>query len=272
MSSTSREKHGARRTDSTFSATSWDGGNVYFIKNASDQPFDGWIAPSVDFQSAAIMNPLDGRIGVAEIRDAENQGKKVHLQLVPGQTVFVKTSSESIDGPRWTYDTPTGEPTPIAGQWSVEFIAGGPELPPAATIDKLESWTKFAAPEGERFAGTARYTIKFDAPKGPGAYRLDLGTVADSAAVELNGKPIAALFAAPFQVDIALAEHNELAVEVTNVAANRIRDMDRRKVQWRIFHDINLVSIQYGRFDASNWPIRDAGLLGPVTLQPLETQ
>ena len=57
---------------------------------------------------------------------------------------------------------------------------------------------------------------------------------------------------------------NELRVEVTNVAANRIRDLDRRGVRWRIFHDINFVNINYQPFDASKWPSRDAGLLGPV--------
>jgi hypothetical protein len=56
---------------------------------------------------------------------------------------------------------------------------------------------------------------------------------------------------------------------VTNVAANRIRDLDRRGVRWRIFHDINVVNIDYRPFDASDWPVRDAGLLGPVTLRPL---
>jgi hypothetical protein len=63
-----------------FLRKSWEGGHVYFINNQSDQPFDGWIEPAVEFQSAAIMNPLDGRIGVAEIRDGENQGREVlHL-------------------------------------------------------------------------------------------------------------------------------------------------------------------------------------------------
>jgi hypothetical protein len=57
-------------------------------------------------------------------------------------------------------------------------------------------------------------------------------------------------------------------VEVTNVAANRIRDLDRRQVAWRVFHDINLVNMDYKPFDASNWPVRAAGLLGPVTLVP----
>jgi hypothetical protein len=58
------------------------------------------------------------------------------------------------------------------------------------------------------------------------------------------------------------------AVEVTNVAANCIRDLDRRKVVWRTFNDINFVNLAYKPFDASNWPLTESGLLGPVTLQP----
>ncbi|HEY7393693.1 MAG TPA: hypothetical protein VH559_02550, partial [Gemmatimonadaceae bacterium] len=58
-------------------------------------------------------------------------------------------------------------------------------------------------------------------------------------------------------------------VEVTNVSANRIRDLDRRHVDWKIFRDINFVGIDYKPFDASNWPVRPSGLMGPVTLQAI---
>jgi hypothetical protein len=51
------------------------------------------------------------------------------------------------------------------------------------------------------------------------------------------------------------------------VAANRIRDLDINKVEWRKFYDINLVNIEYETFDASGWEIRDAGLLGPVKIR-----
>ena len=40
-------------------------------------------------------------------------------------------------------------------------------------------------------------------------------------------------------------------------------------MQWKIFMDINYVSIDYKPFDASSWPIRAGGLVGPVTLTPL---
>ena len=59
---------------------------------------------------------------------------------------------------------------------------------------------------------------------------------------------------------------NLLEIEVCNVCANRIRDLDRRGVKWKNFHDINFVNIDYKPFDASDWPLAEAGLIGPVTL------
>ena len=99
---------------------------------------------------------------------------------------------------------------------------------------------------------------------------LDLGEVKHVARVRLNGRDLGVVFMHPYRLPIPAglirARENVLEVEVTNLAANRIRDLDRRKVSWRIFHDINLVSIAYRPFDASNWPLFDSGLLGPVKL------
>jgi hypothetical protein len=62
---------------------------------------------------------------------------------------------------------------------------------------------------------------------------------------------------------------NLLEIEVTNVAANRIRAMDRAGVDWKIMREINFVNIRYEPFDASEWPVEPAGLLGPVELVPM---
>ena len=59
---------------------------------------------------------------------------------------------------------------------------------------------------------------------------------------------------------------NVLEIEVTNLAANRIRDLDRRGAEWKIFEDINFVNRQYEPFDATKWPVVPSGLLGPVRL------
>jgi len=59
-----------------------------------------------------------------------------------------------------------------------------------------------------------------------------------------------------------------LEVEVTNLTANRVADLDHRRVPWKNFYNINFVNIKYGGFDASGWRPMDSGLLGPVRLIP----
>lgn len=263
---------GVKREPLRFHRRAWQDGHVYFLKNETDEPFDDWIAPADNWVSAAILDPLDGRVGLAAVRKTTGPGEHLmRLQLAPHQSLFVKTSSQPVQGPAWTYREPAGDPVELAGPWSVKFIAGGPVLPKPVTAKHLQAWTDLAGTEGQRFAGTARYTLRFRAPSHAKRYLLDLGSVADSARVELNGQPVATLISAPFEVEIGPLRPagNQLVVEVTNVAANRIRDMDQRGVPWRIFHDINFVNIDYQPFDASVWPVRPAGLLGPVTLTPL---
>jgi hypothetical protein len=149
----------------------------------------------------------------------------------------------------------------------VSFIQGGPVLPEPFTQQELGSWTEVGGTEAQRFAGTASYKLTFDAPPGKGWF-LDLGRVCQSARVRVNGENLGTLFMAPFRVYVPSLKPkgNTLEVEVTNVSANRIRDLDRRKVPWRTFNDINFVNIRYQPFDASEWPLYDSGLLGPVTL------
>src|SRR6187200_2286949 len=62
---------------------------------------------------------------------------------------------------------------------------------------------------------------------------------------------------------------NVLEIEVTNLASNRVRDLDVRKAPWKLMREINLVTVKYRPFDAAGWQIEPAGLLGPVTLVPL---
>jgi len=263
-----RREEWSRGEGLRFHRRTWDGGQVYFIKNDSPQPLDDRIELTGDFVAAAFMDPLSGRIGLADVGAEPNT---LRLQLDPGQAIFVKTYQRFSDAPAWNYREPAGEPMPLDGLWAVEFIEGGPKLPPPFNTQRLASWTELAGAESERFAGTARYTTRFTPDVAAQRYLLDLGQVADSARVEMNGKPVATLFGPPYRVEIGplLAENNVITVEVTNAAANRIRDLDRRGVKWRNFKDINFVDINYRPFDASNWPVRDAGLLGPVTIAPL---
>jgi hypothetical protein len=154
----------------------------------------------------------------------------------------------------------------------VEFIAGGPDLPPCFATRRLASWTTLGGEAAQRFAGTARYTLAFDAPAPARVLQLDLGGVAQSARIRLNGRVHGTVFMPPFRLllDDVRPRGNRLEIEVTSTAANRIRNLDRRGVPWKTFRDINFVSITYQPFDASNWPLHEAGLLGPVTLRAME--
>jgi hypothetical protein len=177
-----------------------------------------------------------------------------------------------VDGLPWDYLSPAGRPQGIAGDWRVEFIEGGPALPGPSDVRALTSWTEWP---GDRealraFSGTARYAITFDRPAGDAeAWALDLGRVCHSARVRLNGQDLGTLCARPFRLPLpdALQEKgNRLEIEVTNLMANRLADLDRRKAPWRRFFFVN---IEYKPFDASGWEPLPSGLLGPVRLVPL---
>jgi hypothetical protein len=205
---------------------------------------------------------------------------EVRLQLAAGESVILRAFTyKKVEGPAWKYwqpQMPDTKPETLSGQWNVKFILGGPTLPADFQTAKLASWTTFPDTNTQAFAGTAKYEITFDRDNSKFKIQnsklfLDLGDVRQSARVRVNGKDYGTLITPPFRVvvDNLKPTGNTLEVEVTSVAANRIRDLDRRSVPWKTFRDINIVDINYKPFDAANWPLTDCGLLGPVTLTPV---
>jgi len=255
-----------------FARRSFNGGWHYFIANRDGLTLDGWVTLGRPAKSVAILDPTTGNTGMAAVRQINGQ-TQVYLQLQPGGALILRAfADQKVSGPAWTYWQTNGQPVDIVSDWNVKFIQGGPELPAAFQTAKLASWSELGGTNAQRFAGTALYTITFNAPVPAGGnYFLNLGKVCQSARIRLNGKDYGTLIAPPFGVvvDNLKAKNNQLEVEVTNVSANRIRDLDRRQVPWKVFHDINFVNINYQPFDASNWPLTDSGLLGPVTLTPV---
>jgi hypothetical protein len=256
--------------------------HYYFITNRSEKAVNGWQTLGVAAKSAAILDPMSENCsGVAGIRWNNDAATQVYLQLQPGESCVLKTFDTVVDGKPWQYHEP-GKPIAIDGTWKVKFIDGGPEMPASYETGELASWTERTDAAAKAFAGTAIYTIEFDHPGGTdsgakiaGGWLLDLGRVAESARVKLNGKSVGTLFAQPFQV--AVGEYlkpgkNVLEVEVTNLGANRIADMDRKKANWKYFYDANVASnTKRGVLDASDWKVFESGLIGPVKLVPLRT-
>ena len=250
-------------------------GYDYFFTNLTAKGFDGWLDLGVTATGAMLLDPMTGEAGLAALKKTELGTARVYLQLDSGQSLILRTANSwrvGRDVVGWRYVRPLSAGIPLEGEWRVEFIKGGPALPGAATLRELRSWTTLEA-EAERFAGTARYRLEFDAPATRAeAWTLELGDVREAAQVSLNGKPLGAAWAAPFtlRVDGLKPRGNVLEIEVSNLPANRIRDLDVRQVDWKIMKDINLVSLSYAKFDAAGWEIAPSGLLGPVRLRPLE--
>ena len=75
----------------------------------------------------------------------------------------------------------------------------------------------------------------------------------------------------PFSLNTGLLkDKNKLVIQVTNLAANRIRAKEIRGEEWKNFHEINMVDKDYKTFDATKWKPMPSGLLGEVTLTPLK--
>ena len=249
-------------------------GHDYFFANLTGKAFDGWLQLGISAESAMILDPLTGQAGTAAVKRGAEGRLQVYLQLESGQSMLVSTSRTKGKRPAqpWRYTKPSGDGIAVQGEWSLEFIKGGPVLPGPARMRALSSWTSLDDPEAKRFAGTARYRVEFDAPaKAADAWQLDLGDVRETARVTLNGKRLATAWSLPFSVrlDGLKPRGNVLEVEVTNLPANRIRDLDVRKVPWKLMREINIVTVKYRPFDAAAWEVEPSGLLGPVTLVPL---
>ena len=275
LKNTEITKEGFTDKDINFIRKRTDNGYDYFIVNQTKKDIEGWITLGKTVASAAIMDPLtDNHIGKAALKS--NHGKtEIYLQLKSKESFIIRTfTDKDIAIAAWEYANAVNTPVVLEGEWKVDFIEGGPVLPESQTIDTLASWTTFADKETTRFCGTARYTHSFEAPNMQADnWMLDLGKVCNSARVSLNGKYIDTLWFAPFKINIGpylTKGTNTIQIDITNLAANRIRDLDINKVNWKYFYNINVVNINYKPFDASDWPIFDSGLIGPVKLVPLK--
>jgi hypothetical protein len=260
-------------TGVSFIRRQFDGGYVYFLTNLTAESFEGWVKLGRPAASVLQLDPLNGAYGLAALRQRD-AAAEVFVQIAPGESFFLRTTSGPTTLPALRHLRPAGAAINLDGDWKVTAVRGGPERPPAFRQTGFSSWTAQGG-EWERFGGTARYEIEFELPPGAKAndWLLDLGDVRESARVSVNGRDAGVVWSLPTQTKIGAflkPGKNVLVLEVTNLAANRIRDLDQRKVDWKIMHEINFVNINYQPFDASGWALQPSGLLGPVRLVPLQ--
>lgn len=236
----------------------------YMVFNTSTDAKEAWVELHEKATAYVFYDAM-----TSKITTPQTKGGKLRLQLESEQTMFIRCADTVGQAPAYFYAEKETEPVNAGSLWRISFLNGGPAYPGNIQTDELLSWTKMGDMETRRFSGTVRYQTEFNWEKDAKTALLDLGVVKDCAHVKLNGKDFGTLLGPTFKVlvDNLVQGKNTLQIDVTNVAANRIRDLDINKIEWRKFNDINFVNIDYKPFDASGWEIRDAGLLGPVQLK-----
>ncbi|GAB4457124.1 MAG: glycosyl hydrolase [Armatimonadaceae bacterium] len=249
----------------------------YFVVNTGTEDVDTRFPLLRLGNHAAVVltDPLTGEQGIAPVQDGG-----VRIALSAGASLLLRVGESLPKLPLWHNRIPKADAEALAliGPWTVSFVEGGPTLPPDRTLTALSDWTEWEATAEDEassrkaFSGTARYTTVFDKPNYDAiGYLLDLGEVRHSAGVRLNGEPVGTGIAAPYRFWIPaerlLPQENRLEIEVTNLMANRLADLERREGErWRPFL---MVNIHYKPFDAATWSPTPSGLLGPVRLVPL---
>ena len=255
-------------------------GYHYFIANLTPRDIEGDIQLGVDFKRGAYFNPLNGEIKPVPISLADH---KIHLSLRSGESIILQTYD---DAPQQQpadlmkslvsvyHQTTKTQPQeyPLNGPWTLSFIEEAPKVNQTFTLDKVQTWESLSD-ETRVTMGTGVYetTIKLKKKdlKNAAGWKIDLGDVRESARVYINGQYIGCAWSVPYVLDCKNTLKkgvNTIRIEVTNLPANRIADLDRKGVKWRKMEEINVVDINYKKTLYDTWEPMPSGLNSQVKL------
>ncbi|ASB48013.1 glycosyl hydrolase [Alkalitalea saponilacus] len=247
-------------------------GLYYYLVNHTPDKIDAVIPVNFTAKHVIMLDPQTGDYGLIPA-NSSNGKSNLKIQARSGEAYFLLFTDKDVsDVPQWNYRKSLADEFIVDGEWEIEFFEGGPSLPESVKIGGLKPWTELGNAQMNKFSGTARYTINFNYEgKSHPEYLLDLGNVMHSARVILNGNDLGLVWSPPYIINVGeyLKDgENVLEIEVANLMANRIRNMDINNIEWQLFHEINFVNIRYRHFDASDWEVMPSGLEGPVKIIP----
>ena len=237
---------------------------LYFLKHRGGKPYEGWVRLSAQGPQVVLGDPLTGAVYAPRQR-LTAKGVEVLVSMEAGHTCVVAV------GPGLGVVDPSaiprklGERIEIAGPWELSWTGHDGK---AYTYDlaRLQDWT--AVPQLTRFSGTVAYETVFDVDQDTSAWLLDLGQLHESADVYVDREYAGTVWCEPYRLAIDRTLNrgaHTLRLEVTNLTANRMIELDRKEVPWKKFF---FVDIDYEEFNASKWKPLPSGVLGPVHLTP----
>ena len=246
-------------------------GHHYFIANLTPNDVCEMVPLTVDFKDAALFNPMTG-----EICKAVTEGKSVLLNLRSGESIILQTYDKAVNWESAQLIAPASTPTPkttiaLSTPWTLSFTDETPKVEQAFQLDKVQTWETLDDEAARVTMGTGVYTTSMKLSKADAAkqWAIDLGDVRESARVYINGTFVGCAWAVPYVLDTKntlKAGQNEIRIEVTNLPANRIADMDRKGIKWRKFNEINIVDLNYKKTGYEHWEPVKSGLNTEVKL------
>lgn len=241
-----------------------EGADIYFVSNRNETPAHATFVFRVTGKQPELWDPLTGTIRNAKQYEATGDTTAVPLEFNPYGALFVvfRHPAEEAGGagnfPHYRSEFA------LDGPWTVAFDPrwGGPA---SAEFETLVSWPE-RPEEGIRFySGAATYHKRFDMPAAlqescDTSWAIDLGEMAETATIRLNGKNLGVLWTPPFRAateDALKAGENDLEITVVNNWPNRLIG-DAGLPQ-----EARLTRTNVTKFTAET-PLTRAGLLGPV--------
>ena len=246
-------------------------GYHYFIANLTPNDVYENIIPGVEFKDAMWFDPLTGQRYAAYI-----DGREIDVQLRSGQSMILQTFNQKLPVaealPVYCDTTAVEMDVELNGPWKLSFIEETPKVSQTFTLDNLQTWETLSD-ETRVTMGTGVYetTVKLKKKdlKDATAWKIDLGDVRESARVYINGQYLGCAWSVPYVLDCKNTlkkGKNTIRIEVTNLPANRIADLDRKGVKWRKMEEINVVDINYKKTLYDNWEPMPSGLNSKVKL------
>jgi hypothetical protein len=231
-------------------------GAHYFMANLSNRFTEGMVHLAKGSMDMELLDPMTGMKSVVHA----NKDKEFFLHLAPGQSVLLRQvatkSKLQLVG-----DMVISPIEPLA-KVALSFPDKSLKF---SMLDSLQYWTRDSSTHDYWGKGTYAFDFELTAEQLPQAKVLHFDQVRDWVRVKINGIDLGIVWALPYQIQIpagVLKATNHIELEVTNVSANRIRKLDRERVNWKNFYEINFVDIQYKPFDASTWEVTESGLQG----------
>ncbi len=264
-----------------------DRGYHYFIANLTPNDINGEthiaalpheFTRSTKEPQMVWFNPMDSTFEKAQMK-----GNKLTINLKSGESrILLVNKKQPFDINVNTADSedshnmlaklkPEEKSINLTNcKWQLSFTEEAPKVSKTFELNQLSTWENLSE-EAKVTMGTGVYetTIELNKKQAACNWKLDLGDVRESARVYINGKFIGCAWAVPFQLNCGQAFQkgkNTIRIEVTNLPANRISDLDRMDVKWRKMKEINVVDINYKKTSYKDWKPVPSGLNSEVKL------